>query len=303
MSENKKQLLVVFDIDETLIQFINSNDAKKVKRNLDLLDPDTYLRSEESEDNASYIIFRPHLKELLNLFKNDSFFKPALWTYSERSYSRNIGNILIRKYGLPENFFLFRKGAEDIDDDPDGITKNLRRIYEEYPDKYNTFNTILVDDRYGNINNESNRFNGIVIQPFAPFGPEKKRELLSVEEFNSQMNDNVLLSIMDIMKKIKNDIEGCDSEDIEIGFETEAVFSEKRIKRMRIEKYVQTFATQFTEIMSIGVPYLTRNFMLIPSEYSKFSRRGGRRLTKKYKKYKKQRKSRTEKYNKKKKVL
>jgi len=294
-AQNKKRLLVVFDIDETLIQFIHWKEVDDVKSKLDALDPDTYVTETDSNGKTSYIIFRPHLKTLMNLFKTDPFFKPALWTYSEREYSNNVGNAIIQKYGLPEDFFLFRKGSEDIENDPDEIPKNLKMIYQEYPEYYNTFNTILIDDRYGNINNDSNRFNGIVIQPFAPFGTEKKRELLTGSKFESELNDNVFLSIINIMKKIKKDIMGCDNDDIKSAFKTEAVFSEKRIARMKLESYIQTFATKFTEIISVGVPYLTSKFMLIPPEYSKFAKRGGRRSTKKQKKQRKEKKNKTEK--------
>jgi hypothetical protein len=45
----------------------------------------------------------------------------------------------------------------------------------------------------------------------------------------------------------------------------------------------------------VGVPYLTIKFMLIPPEYSKFAKRGGRRTTKKQRKSRKQKKNKTEK--------
>lgn len=171
---------------------------------------------------------------------------------------------------MPQDIFLFKKGADDIDDE---IPKNLKSVYEEFPE-FNCFNTILIDDRYGNINNESNVDNGLCIQPFAPFGPEKIREILPPTQFENEMNDSIFSQIMYILNDIKNDIEGCDDEDYRLGFDTEPVFSSKKIKRMKLERFVQTFAVKFKEVISVGTPYLTNKFILI-KDYNKYAKKMG----------------------------
>ena len=283
MSEYKK-LLVVFDIDETLIHFIPHKYFPIWEKQKKYFNEDMYLEQTNEAGKKVCVIFRPHLKEMLDLFKTDTFFKAALWTYSEKSYCEWIAKVLTEKYDLPEDFFLFKKGAEDIDEDV-GIPKNLEVVYEEFPE-YNKFNTILVDDRYSNINNESNKENGLVIQPFAPFGPEKVRVKLSVKNFTIQLKDNVFLHILDILNIIKHDIQNCEDDDVRVALTKEPVFLEKRINRMKLAEYYQTFAVKFKKVASVGVPYLSKNFIMIP-DYEKYTVGGKRKRTKKRKMNKK----------------
>lgn len=269
-----RKMLVVFDIDETLIQYIGGKFNPLWQERKSMFSEDSYTEIPGRNGEVSTIIFRPKLRELMELFKNDKFFVPAMWTYSDREYGEGIAKAIVQKYNLPADTFLFVKGAEDMDEDS-GIPKDLTIIYEEYPE-FGKFNTILVDDRYGNINNSSNRENGLVIQPYAPFGPEKEREKLGEEEFRHQMNDNVFTSLIEIMKAIKKDIQGCDDEDYEMALNTEGVFIPKRVKRMKLDKFYQTFATEFKQLVSIGVPYLTKKFILIPKYDSFPSKYGGK---------------------------
>jgi len=271
----QRKLLIIFDIDETLIQYIPNKYYNLWEERKSLFDPNSYTEKISRDGKKNVIIFRPKLEEMMNLFKNNPFFVPALWTYSERDYSEFIANTIIERYNLPENFFLFKKGVEDIDEDT-GISKDLNTVYDEYP-SFNKFNTILVDDRYGNINNDSNLYNGLCIQPFAPFGAEKIREKISEEEFRKQLNDDVFTSLIKIANEIKKDIDGCDEEDFMAGFKTESVFAEKRVKRMGLENFYQTFAVKFTKVVSIGVPYLTKRFILIPN-YEEFPVKMGGKL-------------------------
>jgi NLI interacting factor-like phosphatase len=271
----KRRMLVVFDIDETLIQYIPGKYRSLFEQKKSKFPQGSYV-----EDGQSIILFRPGLEQMMNLFAKDTFFVPALWTYSENEYCNGIAEAIIKRFNLPEDIFLFKKGAEDIDDE---IPKNLKAVYEEYPE-FNCFNTILIDDRYGNINNESNVDNGLCIQPFAPFGAEKIREILPSAKFDAEMNDSILSQIMYILKDIKNDIEGCDNEDYQIGFDTEPVFCPKRIKRMGLEKFVQTYAVKFQDVISVGTPYLTNKFILI-KDYNEYPKKmGGFKKTKRHKK-------------------
>lgn len=267
----RPQMLVVFDIDETLIQYVpHKYNALWEERKASFAEG-SYMEL-ISGDKKDVIIFRPHLEKMMRLFRDDPFFVPALWTYSEREYCDIIADAIIRRFQLPEDFFLFKYGAEDIDEDV-GIPKNLSKIYETFP-QFNKFNTILVDDRYGNINNEVNIFNGLCIQPFAPFGAEKVRTQLDDRAFRKELGDKVFDSVIKIVGAIKRDIMGCDEEDFRNAFATEAVFTEKRVKRMKLDAFFKTFAVKFTKVVSIGVPYLTKNFILIP-DYHKYSEKMG----------------------------
>ncbi len=281
-----RKLLIVFDIDETLIQYIPNKYVDLWESKKSLFPTDSYIEETNSEGKKTVIIFRPKLRQMMQLFKDDPFFVPALWTYSERDYSNAIANVIIDHFQLPQDIFLFRYGAEDIDEGT-GIPKDLEQIYQNFP-QFNKFNTILVDDRYGNINNESNINNGLCIQPFAPFGPEKVRENLPPKEFDKQLKDNIFESVIKIAQQIKKDIKGCDDEDYDAAFSTESVFSEKRVKRMKLDVFYQTFAVKFTQVVSIGTPFLTNKFILIEN-YDKYPKKMGGRKTQKNKKNKNKR--------------
>jgi len=268
------KLLVVFDIDETLIQYVSDAYNPLWEERKASFAEGSYVEHISSSGKKTVVIFRPHLEKMINLFKNDSFFVPALWTYSEREYCDFIADTIIRRFNLPPDFFLFRYGAEDIEEDEMGIAKNLMTAYSNFP-QFNKFNTILVDDRYGNINNEVNMYNGLCIQPFAPFGAEKKRELLDARAFRKELNDKVFNDILKILQAIKKDIHGCDEEDFQNAFKTEAVFTEKRVKRMKLEAYYKTFAVKFKDVVSVGTPYLTKHFILIPNYHSYSAKMGG----------------------------
>jgi hypothetical protein len=178
MSQKGKKLLIIFDIDETLIQYIPAKDLHLFEKAQSLIDTNMY----KINSNKSCVLFRDNVNELFEMVKKDKFYKVALWTYSERSYANDIANILTEKYSLPSDFFLFKFGAEDMDEenmDDNGDDslhsgpKDLYEVYRRFPE-FNMFNTILIDDRYGNMNHSHNINNALLIEPFAPFGAEKK---------------------------------------------------------------------------------------------------------------------------------
>jgi len=269
-----RKLLIVFDIDETLIQYVSDAYIPLWEERKSSFPEGSYVEQVSSSGKKNVVIFRPRLEKMIKLFKNDPFFVPALWTYSERDYCNSIADTIIKHYNLPEDFFLFRYGSEDIEEDEMEIPKNLTKAYANFPE-FNKFNTILIDDRYGNINNEVNMYNGLCIQPFAPFGAEKKRERLTDRLFRKQLADKAFDSVITIAQAIKKDIEGCDEEDFKVGFTTESVFMPKRVKRMNLESHVKTFAVKFKDVVCVGVPYLTRHFILIPDYHSYSEKMGG----------------------------
>jgi len=289
----EKQLLVVFDIDETLIQFIGPRDFAKFEESKDKIDPDSYQIIEDKAGKKSCVLFRPYLKEVIELMKKDPFFVPAIWTYSERSYAFFIAKIICGKFGLPfeyeydeeeqiitrlsdNNFFFLIYGAEDVLDDD--YPKNLHQIYDAHP-QFGVFNTFLVDDRYGNMSHSKNNENGLFIQGFSPFGALKQREPLD----ESRLNDNTFDELIDVLKAIKKDINGCTkSEYLEsLADPKEAVFSEKRIKRMKLDKYYKDFATKFQKRIFLGEkPFDSGKFVYI-NNYQEITGRkhGGNKTT------------------------
>jgi len=275
---DKSKLLVVFDIDETLIQFINKKQIANTNWN---------SMSEEQKNQFHYvnqgehvIFLRPYLMDLFRLYNsNKDKYSVALWTYSEQEYSQDIASLLIKNLGLDEDFFLFTWGAEQIADDGycgDECPKNLHAVWDNFPE-FNTFNTIIVDDLYGNITHEYNMNNCIIIQPYAPFGRDKQRVSMSKELEDRALKDDALLQLQNVCEKVSRDIKGCTPRDINASFTKEAVFSPKRIKRMGLEYLLKKYATKFIMIPTIGTGYQTNRFIDVTEQSNKYGeiKRGG----------------------------
>lgn len=263
-----KKLLVVFDIDETLIHFM----AKKYTNLFYDLPEDIQEKFNYKDFGGSLILFRPYLKQLFEYYKNADNIDVGLWTYSEREYAYDIKDVLTEELDLPEDFFLFAFGAEDMineDGDEDDYPKNLQKIYREFPD-YNMFNTFIVDDAPGNIKHEINMQNCLLIQPFAPFSVDKVRKDTGESGIENALNDDILEFVEDISKKVLSDIDGCSIEDIEECFDSEPVFSKNRIKRMGLtkllKKYVKPPCLNWQseyDLLTIGEPKTSKKFMMI----------------------------------------
>lgn len=282
MSDSRKSLCVIFDIDETLIHFIN-------KKYREVWDNNTNLHSEfTAVDNGNHIIlFRPYLKELFQYFASQPHIKVGLWTYSEQDYSQSIATTLIREFQLDPNFFLFTWGAEQMDESENGLPKDLEQVYTEFP-QFNKFNTFIVDDLPGNIMHDISKDNCVLIQPFAPFGIAKQRSLQSESVIQTNKQDTILKQLQGICQKVLTYIDGCSEEDIDDSFTTEPVFAAKRVKKMKMGNFCKKFAYKFIRLMTIGKPYETDHFIMLTSSQEKYGPRakggGKKKRTQKRKK-------------------
>ena len=238
-----KELLVVFDIDETLIHYM----GKQYRHLFYELEPEYQERLNpiidgDPDGEHGIIIPRPYLQELFDYYKSEPNIKIALWTYSEQEYAYHIRDKLTELLDLGDDFFLFAYGAEDMiieeTGEEDDYPKNLTKVYENFP-QFNAFNTFIVDDAPGNIKHEINMKNSLLIQPFAPFGAEKVREDLGENGIEIALNDNILTDVKTISEIALNDVMGCDIEDIEAG--EESIFDKKRLKRMNLSKYLKKY--------------------------------------------------------------
>lgn len=289
----KKKMLIVFDIDETLIQYIGSKDFNKFEIVMDKIDKDLYEVFQDKNGKKSCVLFRPYLKDVINMIKNDKdhFYVPAIWTYSDREYAYFIAECLSKKfdfkfnynpnieetYSKENNFFQFIYGVEDIE--TDDYPKNLHSVYKRFPE-FNTFNTILVDDRYANMNHEKNYNNGLFIDGFTPFGAFKKREEFNIEK----MNDDTFQHLLHILKVIKKDIMGCSKEEYleSLDDPKDSVFCEKRTKRMKLDKYFKTFCTSVKKRIFLGeTPFSTADFVYIKNYDEIASKKHGGKTKKK----------------------
>lgn len=282
MSE-KKRLLVIFDIDETLIHFLPKN--KMINTNWNGLTAEKKAQFNYTSDGDHAVFLRPYLCELFRFFNaNQDKYAVGLWTYSEREYSEGIADVITDSCGLDEDFFLFKWGVEDIDDED--YPKNLENVWSEFSD-FNKFNTIIVDDLHGNIRHEHNVENSILIQPYAPFSRDKKRKPMTDEMRVTALSDDALKQLKYICEVVSKDITGCDDADVAGAFCGETVFSPKRINRMGLGKYLKKYAISFVTLPTIGEGYQTNKFIDVTEQaegYGEQQHGGKKKRTRKHKK-------------------
>ena len=252
--DQRKTMCVVFDIDETLIQFIHSKHRARV---WDILTDSEKANFNYAEKGGHIIIFRPGLRELFAYFNgNRPRIQVGLWTYSDADYCEDIATEIIKYAGLPTDFFLFRLSSDDMTDEP----KDLNVIYEKFP-YLSSFNTFIVDDLHKNITHKANKENCIIVQPFAPFTTIKEREPLTEMALRRSVDDDIFKLLEVICKKVHADIDGCDSADIDdLAENPEPVFCMKRIRRMGLQNFLKTYVTKTISLLTIGDAHQSRDF-------------------------------------------
>ena len=250
---SKRDILVIFDIDETMIQFINKN-AYHYWQEI------TPEQKQIIDENLEYtdlgpvkkqvIFFRPGLKEFLKMAIKSKRIKVGIWTYSESEYADAVAELICTKFGLPEDLFIIKYSSEDIDDN---VPKALTKIWDnpKFKKKFNKFNTFLVDDRFGNLCHDTNVYNSILVQAFAPFGEAKQREPLTDHLLSKAIDDNIFNELTHITNNILGDIDGCEDEEIEEAFTSESVFAPKCMARKRLASYVQRYKDDI-QLCTIG---------------------------------------------------
>jgi hypothetical protein len=165
MAEETTPLLVIFDIDETLIQFVNGNsrqnpdddhtepnkkysnivaDAEKKKF--------TVIKGGCEDKTPNCMILRPGIKELFDYLKEEKkkgTIAVGLWTYSDQDYANGIADALTTKFNLGKDFFEFIYSDRDISDD---IPKNLELVWNGGDTEYEgeTISHDAFGDRFNN---------------------------------------------------------------------------------------------------------------------------------------------------------
>ena len=271
--DERKKMCVVFDIDETLIQFIHSRHRARV---WDILSDTEKANFNYVEKGGHIIIFRPKLKELFAYFKkNHSRIKVGLWTYSDADYCKDIANEIIKYAELPKNFFLFLLSDQDMTDHP----KDLNVVYHMFP-YLSSFNTFIVDDLHKNITHKANKENCIIVQPFAPFSVVKERLPLTEMALRQSVDDDIFKTLEMICKKVHADIDGCTKADIDnLVNNPEPVFSMKRVKRMGLQNFLKTYVTKTISLLTIGDPHQSKDFFDLDNAGSRLTLAGGARKT------------------------
>ena len=270
----KVPVLVVFDIDETLLQFLNVNPYKNFFKtasdeNMRILKTNFVIDDKVEKNHA--IIFRPLLGKFFDYVRaSNGMVKIALWTYSEHAYAEEIKDEILKNFpNAHEDDFVFTWGAEDMFGDYHKA-KDLQLIWDDdarhqrqqmehengegafydaelepddewYGGTFNKFNTFLVDDRYGNLAHGNNVKNSILVQAFAPFGEGKPREELTPCLLDTALKDNMFDGLIDILTKVRGDIAGCDVEDIRGAFDKQHVLDPAKCSRKNLDEYIRDY--------------------------------------------------------------
>lgn len=231
------KLCVVFDIDETLIHFISSPNYEVWEKTTE--NNKRGLEYVEHKTEREVIIFRPFIKDLFAFFMQfRDKISVGLWTYAGPEYAAEIGDAIKKMCGLPDDFFLFIYSVDEIEDH--SIAKDLRVIYNNFPEVSNESNTFLVDDLDTNVMHRINKQNSIHIAPFAPYGRPEVRRSASQADHNRSRKDVCFKDLMKICGKLLR----------ETGEQGSELFgSEKKIREMGLASYYN----KKNRMMTIGL--------------------------------------------------
>ena len=236
-------LLIVFDLDETLIQFLHAKNAPDAMKLWKETADDVKAKLHYVTEKKHIIILRPHLEQLFNYFMENTNIRVGLWTLSEREYGQSIANLLSAEFDLPQNFFLFVYGDEDVKDYK--TRKDLSMIWEQFP-TYHRSNTFLVDDLKRNIMHPINRKNGFLTPAFEPFGMKGHREDIAIDEsITKALEDVAMKEVVKFSRKI-------------IRYNTShpedrrPLFDKKRMADMKMQSYLKMVAKDDPELIRVA---------------------------------------------------
>lgn len=162
--QNQPPFCIIFDIDETMIQYLHTETNIGRWRSYKKLFPG---KIDAHESKSHIVLFRPGLNDFIRFAKAHNI-DIAIWTYGNKTYSQFIDEEITKYAGLEKSPFVFVYSREEIELDlvNGREEKDLRRVYDAYPGKYNRTNTFLVDNRAANIFHNFNRENGILVESF-----------------------------------------------------------------------------------------------------------------------------------------
>ena len=323
---SKLPILVVFDIDETLLQYLN---IKAYNKYFKTLSPE-YKRILESNlliadkvDKQKAIIFRPLLREFFDYVRESKgLIKIALWTYSEHAYAVEIKDEILRNFpNAREEDFVFTWGAEDMFDnyhkakdltliwddemrhrrqekamdDEEGafVSADLEPDYAWYGETFNKFNTFLVDDRYGNLAHDNNMKNSILVQAFAPFGETKTREPMTQQLLDTALADNMFSVLMDVLNNVREDIAGCEEEDVRGAFDKQHVLDSAKCSRKNLDEYMRGYECKDWKVKLLTIGNVENAASSIKGGKRKRTRKNKNKKLKKTRKIRKIKKRKT----------
>ena len=240
------KLCVVFDIDETILVYLNNarSNHKFRSLNTDLFDHAEF----QIGDKREFVVFRPGFRDFITYAKRKKI-DIAIWTYGDKKYAEFIDRLICLYYGFRKSPFVFVYSNLEIKEDIQNgrFEKDMRRIFDAYPGRFNISNTFLVDNKPSNIYHQSNFKNGFI-----------------VESFNLFLNKNdIILASQDDLFTILKDV--CNKIIKHKGASNIPIFEKENIQSMELDKYYKQYINKDTplSIMSTDNLDFDEQFTLI----------------------------------------
>lgn len=252
---NKKfsKLCVVFDIDETILVYLNQPSSIK---NFESLDPKYKKLFDYAEvdfgNSREVFIFRPGFEDFIRYARQNRIYI-AIWTYGDKKYAEFVDKLICRHYGFHKSPFLFVYSNTEIKEDvaKGMFEKDLRRIFHAYPGRFTSSNTFLVDNRPANIYHASNKHNGFIVESFAPF---LYRGLTKNEIWGASRNN-----LFEILQEICNNIVKKNK------VSNTPIFGAENIESMDLQKYYRQYVNNNKKLSVLSTNHIDydKNFTLI----------------------------------------
>ena len=253
---NIPKLCIIFDIDETMVQYLHDPVSMFKWQTFKKLYPNKI----EAHETARYtLLFRPGLRNFIQFAKANGI-DIAVWTYGNESYSRFIENEIMSHAGLDKSPFTFVYSIKEIKEDlVNGMEeKDLRRVYQAFPGTYNETNTILVDNRAANIFHESNLENGILVESFditAGYSPNKDHMLQNIKRI-CEKTQNTALTLAHLVKE--NNI------DNPLDKKYNSVFSKGNVSRSGLGNFYKKYIVNGTPVSLVSEGTVDRDSDFYP---------------------------------------
>jgi hypothetical protein len=233
------KLCVVFDIDETILVYLNDARRNQIFRSLntDLFDYAQFYKRE-------FVVFRPGFRDFITYAKRKKI-DIAIWTYGDKKYAEFIDRLICLYYGFRKSPFVFVYSNSEIKEDIQNgrFEKDMRRIFDAYPGRFNISNTFLVDNKPSNIYHQSNSKNGFIVESFNPL------------DINLASKDDLFTILKDVCNKIIK----------HKGASNIPIFEKENIQSMELDKYYKQYINKDTplSIMSTDNLDFDEQFTLI----------------------------------------
>jgi hypothetical protein len=191
-----KQLNVIFDIDETIISYMDVSDFEDFSEEKQ----DMYHRVADTPKR--FYLVRPHVPKIFD-FVMDNCATLNLWTKSSKEYADKLVTGL-RKINPRWKFAnVWSEKDNEKSEEEHGCSKDLNYLWYTLG-KFQPCDTVLIDDLKTNVANECNFHNGIHIPEFDPY--------------KEGTEDTVLLKVIDKLKEVIAKSDFCKSGDLPFPF-------------------------------------------------------------------------------------